>query len=185
MAVVHNKNQTGTLVVLSKNSNKNKFRTELTLYPKEMLDFPPGGACIFTVVWAFSSEFTPWPLMISLVFRGGGLACTFGSSKTVDFCRASWWGFTKWGFLGSGSNDGLGTGWGGSPNTLDCWRLCWLCLWCAGAASATGASLAKTFDLLRATWHWLTSLCVATGVGSPSLPNKLIEVFPPGGASTL
>lgn len=50
MAVVHNRNQTGTLVVLSKNSNKNEFRTELTLYPKEMLDFPPGGACIFTVV---------------------------------------------------------------------------------------------------------------------------------------
>ena len=157
-----------------------------TFYPNEMLDFPPGGARTLTDVWAFSSAHGPWPLIISLPLRGGGgFADAFGSSKTDDFCRASWWGLTTWGFLGSGSKAGFGTGLLGSPKTLDCCLLCWLSLWWAGAPSCTDASDEKTLDLFRATWHWLTSLCLDGGTGLLSLSNKLIEVFPPGGASTL
>jgi len=38
---------------------------------------------------------------------------------------------------------------------------------------------------LRAAWQRLTSFFGAAGSGAASFPNKLIEVFPPGGAITL
>lgn len=149
-----------------------------------MCDTPPGGACTLTDVWDFSSALGPWPVMISSPLRGGGLAGAVGSSNTCDLCRASWWGLTTCGFLGSGSKEGFGTGWVGSPNTLDCCRLCWLSLWWVALGSGGGASEVKTLDLFRAAWHWFTSLLEGSGWGLESLPNKLIEVLPPGGAST-
>lgn len=150
-----------------------------------MCDTPPGGACTLTDVWDFSSALGPWPVMISSPLRGGGLAGAVGSSNTCDLCRASWWGLTTCGFLGSGSKEGFGTGWVGSPNTLDCCRLCWLSLWWVALGSGGGASEVKTLDLFRAAWHWFTSLLEGSDWGLESLPNKLIEVLPPGGASTL
>ena len=57
---------------------------------------------------------------------------------------------------------------------------------CAGVVSVAGASEApKTLDLLRAAWQRLTSFFGAAGSGAASFPNKLIDVFPPGGATTL
>lgn len=150
-----------------------------------MCDTPPGGAWTLTDVWDASSEL-PWPPIISLPFLGGGLDCSVGSLKSDDFWRASWWGLTTWGFRGSGSN-GFCTGAGmfEPPKTLEACRLCWLSLRCAGVASVPGASEPKTLDLLRAAWQRLTSFFGAAGSGAGSFPNKLIEVFPPGGATTL
>lgn len=158
-----------------------------TFYPKEMWDTPPGGAWTLTEVWAFSSAPAPSPVIISLPFlcSGGGLDCPVGSLKTCDFCRASWWGLTTCGFLGSGSKDGFGAGWLGSPKTLDCCRLCWLTWWWVGVGAEAGASEPKTLDLFRAAWQALTSFFGGSGGAAESLPNKLIEVLPPGGARTL
>lgn len=151
-----------------------------------MCDTPPGGAWTLTDVWDGSSEL-PWPTIISLPFlAGGGFDCSVPSLKSDDFCRASWWGFTTWGFLGSGSNGfDTGTGWLDSPKTLDACRLCWLSLRCAGVVPCAGASEPKTLDLFRAAWQRFTSFFGAAGSGAASFPNKLIEVLPPGGANTL
>lgn len=150
-----------------------------------MCDTPPGGAWTLTEVWVGSS--LPAPEIMSFSFLGGGgLDGSVGSLKSDDFCRASWWGLTKWGFRGSGSKGfDTGAGWLASPNTLECCLLCWLSLRCAGVVSGAGTSDTKTFDLLRAAWHALTSFLGAACSGAPLPPNKLIDVFPPGGARTL
>ena len=154
-----------------------------------MWDSPPGGAETLIELWDCSAEL-PWPPMISFAFlAGGGFDCSIGSLKSDDFCRISWWGLTTWGFRGgSGSNAfGAGAGWFASPNTLDICRLCWLSWWCTGVvcSGVVCAGAPKTLDLFRAAWQRFTSFFGAVGSGAASFPNKLIEVFPPGGASTL
>ena len=170
--------------MLGQKLKKKQFLIWQRAQPKDICDAPPGGAWTLTEVWLLSSLLPPLPLMISSLFLGGGGLDSVGSLKTCDFCRASWCGLTVWGFRGSGSKDGFGAGCE-SPNTEECCRLCWLSAWCFGVTPEAGVSEAKTFDLLRSAWQRLTSFLTGSEGVPPSFPNKLIDVFPPGGASTL
>lgn len=51
------------------------------------------------------------------------------------------------------------------------------------SGAGAGPSDAKTLDLFRAAWQAFTSFLGAGGSGALP-PNKLMDVFPPGGART-
>ena len=69
----------------------------------------------------------------------------------------------------------------GWSNMCDSWRLAW-----QGFTFTLLWALSKTWDSCRAAWHVFTALEEEfASLAELSAPNKLILLFPPGGASTL